>query len=54
VESFGKCCGGVRKYNGCLLVQCDRISCWLVAMFEQFGEGVDEIVCDMFGAGALK
>jgi len=54
VEFVGKCCGWVCKYSGCLRIYCDGMPCWLVAKFEHFGKGCDEIVCDVFGAGTVE
>jgi len=34
VECFGERCRGVCKNDGCLLIQCERVPCWLVTMCE--------------------
>jgi len=34
VDFFGERCGGVCKNDWCLLIQCERVSCWLVTVCE--------------------
>ena len=54
VNFFGENCGGVCKHDGRLLIQCERVPCWLVTVCEYCGKGAYKIVGYVFSASTLE
>jgi len=52
MKFFGECCEWVYKYDGQLLVQCDRIPCLLLVKFEQLEmRSLQYVWCRVIGVG---